>query len=270
VQCSLAEASHHKEAAPNIWITLKHKWVKAMENSIYLGLSRQMVLRTNMDIIANNVANMNTSGYRAQNTLFEEYLSDPGGAEDTLSFVYDKGQFQTTESGPVTVTGNPLDIALAGPGFMGVESKQGEPVFSRAGSMTLDAEGTLTTAAGLKVRGDGGGYITIPQGATEIKIDEKGVVSTQNGPVGQIMLAEFENIQQLEPLGNNTYKTDAQSLEAVNTRVMQGSVEGSNVQPVLEMTRMIDTLRSYQSTQNMLQSENDRLRGAIQKLLRAN
>ncbi|HRQ61733.1 MAG TPA: flagellar hook-basal body complex protein, partial [Alphaproteobacteria bacterium] len=89
-----------------------------MENSIYLGLSRQMVLRTNMNIVANNVANMNTPGYRGQNTLFEEYVSDPRGSDDPLSFVYDYGQYEDTKQGPLSATSNPLDVALNGPGFM--------------------------------------------------------------------------------------------------------------------------------------------------------
>ncbi len=238
-----------------------------MENSIYLGLSRQMALKTNMDIIANNVANMNTTGYRAQNLLFDEYISDPKGADDPLSFVIDQGQYQMTQPGSVSYTENPLDIALSGPGFMGVQGPGGEIMYSRAGNLKLDADRALTTAAGFLVSSaGGGGAIEIPQLATEINIDERGFVSDQNGQIGQIMLVEFENVQELEPIGNNLYKTDGATREAANTLVQQGHLENSNVKPIVEMSRMIETLRAFQTVQNLLQTENERLLGAIEKL----
>lgn len=240
-----------------------------MENTIYLGLSRQMTLQTNMEIIANNVANMNTPGFRAQNLLFDEYISDPRGADDPLSFVLDQGHYELTEPGSVATTGNPLDIALEGPGFIGIQGPGGETAYTRDGRFQLDPGGALITATGFPVAGQGGGPINIPQGSTEIKIDERGFVSNQDGVVGQIMLVEFENIQSLEAMGNNLYKTDAGTQNAENTTVRQGYLENSNVKPVVEMTRMIDTLRSYQSVQQILQTENDRLRTAIEQLTRS-
>lgn len=239
-----------------------------MENSIYLGLSRQVVLRDNMDIIANNVANMNTPGFRGQNLLFKEYISDPRGADDPLSFVIDQGQYQVTDPGPLQMTENPLNIAVVGPGFIGVQAPDGKTAYTRAGNFEVGNGGALVTSAGLPVVNSGGSPISIPAGSTEIKIDEKGIISNQDGPIDQIMLAEFNNIQQLDPMGNNLYRTNAPVIPADNTRVRQGFIEGSNVQPVIEMTRMMDTLRSFQSVQQVLQTENDRLRGAIQKLTR--
>ncbi len=237
-----------------------------MENSIYLGLSRQMTLRTNMDIIANNVANTNTPGFRAQNLVFEEFISDPRGADDAMSFVQDQSQYQLTDPGPVKVTGNALDVALIGPGYMGVQAPDGQVAYSRAGHLQMSADGTLVTSAGLPVADAGGATITVPASSTEIKIDDQGFVSNQDGQVGQIMIVEVENVQALEPIGNGLYKTDAATTPATETTMKQGQLEGSNVKAVIEMTRMIETLRSYQSIQQVLQTENDRLRGAIQKL----
>ncbi len=239
-----------------------------MENGIYVGLSRQMVLRTDMDIIANNIANVNTPGYRGQNLLFKEYVSDPRNNDYPLSFVYDVGQYQDTVAGPVQVTGNSLDVALGGPGFMGVKGPDGKVAYTRAGQFSLDADGTLRTPAGYAVAGQGGGNITIPQDSREIHIDRKGVISNQDGPVGQLMVVEFDNLQKLNPMGENLYTTDATPVEAKNTSVQQGAIEGSNVQPVLEMTRMIDTLRTFQSVNNILQTENERLRTMIQRMTR--
>lgn len=238
-----------------------------MENSIYIGLSRQMALSRDMQIISNNVANMNTTGYRGQNLVFEEYISNPKGSDDELSFVNDRAQYEVTTPGSVSATGNPLDIALNGPGFIGINNPNGQLVYSRAGDFTLDAEGNLLTSAGYAVAGDGGGNITIPPGSIDISIDESGVISNQDGQLGKIMVVEFDDLQQLTPLGNNTYATDEAGRASTDTLVKQGYLEGSNVKPVLEMTRMIETLRNYQQLQNTLQKEHERLRGAIQSLL---
>lgn len=221
-----------------------------------------------MNIIANNVANMNTPGYRAQNLIFSEYISDPRGQKDPLSFVFDHGQYQVNEPGTLDYTGNPLDAAIAGPGFFGVIAPDGEVAYTRGGNFQLGPDGTLVTGAGMQVADANGSPITIPDSSTEINIDETGTVSNQDGSIGQIMVVEFENLQNLDPFGNNMYRTDAAAVPAENSIVKQGVVEGSNVQPVIEMTRMIDTLRTYQSVQNVLKTENDRLRGVIDRLTR--
>lgn len=224
-----------------------------------------MVLRTNMDIVANNIANMNTSGFRGQNPVFQEYISDPRYNDDPLSFVQDYGQYQITSPGPVEQTGNPFHVAVNGPGFMGVEMPGGQTGYTRDGNFQKTREGTLVTSAGFPVMGQGG-PITIPASATEINIDERGVISDQNGPIGQITVVEFDNEQELEPVGNNVYTSENGGQPATQTRVAQGFLEGSNVNSVIEMTRMIEILRDYQSTQRLLQNEHERLRGAIQKL----
>ena len=237
-----------------------------MENSIYLGLSRQMVLQTNMDIISNNVANMSTPGFRGQNLVFEEYIADPRYGDDPLSFVYDESQYQLTDQGPVKATENPLDIYLAGPGFMSVKGPGDETVYTRAGDLQIAPDGTLITASGFPVIDGGGGSINVPQSSTEISIDDNGVVSDQNGTLGNIGVVEFENIQDLEPIGNNLYRTDVQAAVAQNTTVKQGMLEGSNIKPVVEMTRMIETLRNFQAVHQLMQTENERLTAAIERL----
>lgn len=236
-----------------------------MENSIYLGLSRQIVLQNNMNIVANNIANMNTSGYRAQNPVFEEFISDPKFSDDPLSFVYDYGQYQNSDPGPQSQTGNPLNVALSGPGFMAVQRPDGSTAYTRDGTFQKTANGTLITSSGYPVIGDGG-PLTIPEDSSEVIIDENGVVSNQNGQIGQLRVVEFTNIQSLKPAGNNLYETTETPTAAKKTTVQQGFLEGSNVKPILEMTRMIDILRGFQSVQQLLETEHDRLRSAIQKL----
>ncbi len=236
-----------------------------MENTIYIGLSKQMVLQNSMNTIANNIANMNTSGFRAQHPVFEEFISDPQYNDDPLSFVYDYGQYQNTAPGSIEQTGNQLNIALSGPGFISIEMPDGKTAYTRDGNFQKTADGTLVNSSSFPVIGDGG-PISIPPTATEVTIDERGVVSDQNGPIGQIKIVEFENVQDLEPKGNNLYVTDAPEQEAQNTIVKQGFLEGSNVNPVLEVTDMIKVLRSFQGVQKMLESEHERLISAIQKL----
>jgi flagellar basal-body rod protein FlgF len=171
-----------------------------------------------------------------------------------------------TSAGPVNATENPMDVALNGPGFIGVQNDQGETLYTRSGNFLMDADGTMITTAGQRVAGQGGGPITIPQGSTEIKIDERGNVSNQDGQIGQMMIVEFPDVQLLEARGNNTYATEQAGTPAENTVVKQGFLEGANVQPVLEMTRMIETSRTFQQIQQTLQGEHERLRDAIQKL----
>ncbi len=236
-----------------------------MENSVYIGLSKQVVLRENMNIIANNVANVNTPGYRAQNMVFTEYVEDPRYMKEDISMVLDYGQYQMTDPGNIKITGNPLDIALVGGGFLGIQTPEGIQ-YTRAGNLGMDADGVIRNARGMAVASANGGDIIIPNDAKDISIDKKGMVSTDQGIVAQLMISEFDNYQKLNPKGNGLYTTDAAPIPAKKTTVIQGKLEGSNVQAVVEMTRMIDVLREYQAVQNMMTSEHERLRSSAQRL----
>jgi len=239
-----------------------------MENTLYIGLSKQVALYEKMEIIANNVANVNTPGFRGQNMVFSEYVEDPRYMAEDMSLVLDYGQYQITDPGNMKETGNPLDIALVGNGFLGVQTPTGDIQYTRAGNLTMDAQGVIRTARGLVVASAQGDQITIPADAQNIYIDRTGVISTDEGQIGQLMIAEFENYQTLNPTGSGLYTTDEDPIPAQDTAVMQGKVEGSNVQAVVEMTRMIDVLREYQAVQNMMQSEHERLQTASRRLAR--
>ena len=105
-----------------------------MESSLYVGLSREIVLDHAMTLVANNVANANTAGYRAQNPLFQEYISKEKYDKSPLSMVYDMGQYDSTQAGTIQLTGNPYDVALNGPGFMAIKSPSGDIQYTRAGN----------------------------------------------------------------------------------------------------------------------------------------
>lgn len=238
-----------------------------MENAIYIGLSRQIILQSQMDMVANNIANMNTPGYRGQNMLFREYVTDPKGQGPAYSMVKEAGQFTSTAPGVNQTTGAPLDVALVGPGFFTISTPQG-PRYTRAGSFTMNNNGDIVTPSGDLV---GSTAITVPADSKEIHIDQKGVVSTENGPIGQLQIVEFANTDQLTREGNGLYNAGtATPITTQNTKTIQGMVEGSNIQGVVEMTKMIGILREYQSVQRMLQSEHDLQRNTIQRLTGGN
>jgi flagellar basal-body rod protein FlgF len=232
-----------------------------MENSLYVGISRQTVLRNAMDMVANNVANMSTPGYRTQNPIFKEYISSPKKADENLSMVYDYGQWQTTSPGTAQFTGGTYDVALNGPGFMGITTPTGDMMYTRGGNFTVNSQNQLVTSAGYLV----GAGITIPPGARDVRITEDGQVVADDNAVGQIPVMEFDNLQQLRPEGNGLYSGEG-GRPATETTMKQGMIEGSNVNPILEITRMIEIFRDFQSTQAMIKTEDERQRGAIQKL----
>ena len=236
-----------------------------MENSVYIGLSKQVALHEKMSIIAQNVANVNTPGFRAQNMVFSEYIKDPRHMKEDIAMVLDYGQYQMTDPGSIKETGNPFDVALVGNGFLGIETPEGVR-YTRAGNLIVDDEGILRNQRGLAVASEGGGEIKIPEESTEVRIDKKGIISTENGEIDQLMIVEFQNYQNINPEGNGLYKAEEAPIPADNTVVLQGRIEGSNVQAVVEMTRMIDVLREYQAVQNMMQSEHERLRSSAQRL----
>lgn len=241
-----------------------------MESSLYVGLSRQIVLNNAMTMVANNVANANTAGFRAQNPIFEQYISKERYDKHDLSMVYDQGQYDTTSPGTVQYTGNPYDVALNGPGFMSVTSPSGEMQYTRAGNFTVNNNNELVTSSGFKVTGGGGDAITIPAGAKEVKVTPEGDVTADGNVVGRLGIFEFDNLQSLTPQGNGLYSSKDPGRPATETRVVHGALEGSNVNTIQETTRMIEILRSYQSTMRMIENEQERQVNGIQSLAKIN
>lgn len=245
-----------------------------MPNTIFAGLSQQIAVERQMEIVANNIANASTPGYRAQHIVFSEYMKGGNSQVDVeggdkLSLVLDYGHYQSNLQGSIKQTANPLNIALEGPGYIGVQTNDGV-AFTRAGNFKLDGNGDLITAHGDRISSLGGGTLTIPAEAQEIKISQDGTISTELGIVGQIMINEFENDQELEAIGHGLYSAgDDQGIPATDTIAIQGAIEGSNVQAVVEITRMIEILRSYQRTQSMINTEHERERSMIQRLSRS-
>jgi flagellar basal-body rod protein FlgF len=237
-----------------------------MENTGYVALSYAVGLQNKMDLVANNIANVDTNGYKSSHIMFDEYIVN-AKKQKPLSMVQDYGNYRDTKPGPIDLTGNPLDVALQGNGFLSVATATGER-YTRNGSMTTNALGQLTNSSGELMNDTGGKPIVIPEGSQMITISDNGTVSTQEGPVGQLRVVRFDDPQQLKPVGNDAYETTQAGIPDLTTRVKQGALEGSNVNPVMEMTDMIEVMRKYESVARILQTEHDSQINMITKLSR--
>ncbi len=235
-----------------------------METPIYVLVSRQDALRRQMNIVAHNIANASTSGFKGQDVLFENFVSGDTPKSST-HFVLDRATWRDTSQGPLVRTGNPLDLAINGKGYFSVETPQGIQ-YTRKGSFQLDPEGNLVTSEGYRVLGAEGQAITVPNEATQISIGVDGTVSTDAGDLGRLQPVFFENEQQMRDTYGGYYTSDEAPRPDVSSAVEQGMVENSNINPIAQMAQVIDVQRSYQRTASLLSSENERLRNAIRHL----
>jgi flagellar basal-body rod protein FlgF len=236
-----------------------------MESPLLLALSRQLAVRDQMETIANNVANMSTNAYKGERTLFHKYMSGPTGPNQQIIFPQLKGIFRETNEGAISTTGNSLDVALRGKGFLVIDTPQGQR-FTRDGHLSLNSKNQIVTQQGYPVLGSNNRPMTVPQDAGSITIATDGTVSAGEVQVGQLKLVAFDNEQRLVRTGDGLYNTDAPQNRATDVEVLQGQLEGSNIQPVLEITRMIEASRIYQSAQKIVNSEDERIRNAIERL----
>ena len=249
-----------------------------MENASLVGLSRQVALQRELDVVANNIANINTTGFKADNVVFHEFLM-PGaqanqfaGNDRRVSFVQDRATWLDLSQGPVEHTGNPLDVAISGNAFLTVQTPRGER-YTRNGALQVNAQGQLVTSEGLQVIGQNGPIVFQPNDR-DISIGIDGLISVREGQNttdsqrGKLKLASFDQPQRLQKDGTSTYMAPAgvTAQAAPNARVTQGVVEKSNVKSVMEMTRMIEVTRAYTQIASMLQSQSDTRKSAIDKL----
>ncbi|HEV7292963.1 MAG TPA: flagellar basal-body rod protein FlgF [Devosia sp.] len=240
-----------------------------MENAQLISLSRQMALQRQMDVVANNMANINTSGFKAENILFEEYVMPVARNRDfqrldqPLSYVQDWTTVHDLSAGAMVQTGNELDVALSGDGFFAIETPAGER-WSKSGSFQINANGTLVDLNGNAVLGEGGPIQFGPE-ETGILIAADGSISTSQGPKGRLRLVEFADPQELTREGSNLF-AGGTPVAATETRTMQGFVERSNVSGVSEMAEMIRVTRAYESAASMNQRQDEMRRTAIQRL----
>jgi flagellar basal-body rod protein FlgF/flagellar basal-body rod protein FlgG len=250
-----------------------------MENTLLIGLSRQMTLERQMDVIANNVANVSTNGFKADRSLFQEYLM-PTAREDNfvagrdrrLSHVMDRATFKDFAQGSPDQTKNPLDVAIKGDGMFVVQTPAGER-YTRDGGFQIDNQGQLVTANGYPVLGNNG-PIRFQQTDKQIQIASDGNITVLEGTNrldsvrAKLRIVNFTQPQRLKKEGSNLFSLGEGNAAQVDTKstVAQGFIERSNVNSVLEMTRLIEVNRMYTHSASMLQQQHDLHRTAIDKL----
>ena len=241
-----------------------------MDNALRIGLSRQMALKTRMNVIANNLANINTAGFKRDTVHMEEFrmpaaqMTELRGRDKALSYVHDRAVLNNMSAGSMKQSGNELDVAINGKGWFSVNTPAGER-FTRNGEFKLNNEGTLVTNDGFPVQGTGG-PIAFGPNETQITIARDGTISSSEGVKGQLRVVNFNEEQNLNKEGFNLFKTDEQPTPVEQPNLMQGMVEGSNVKPVLELTTMIETTRAYVNQAQLLKKSEELKTEAMNKL----
>jgi len=249
-----------------------------MENALLVGLSRQMVLERQLNVVANNVANVNTNGFKADQSLFEEYLSS-GAHEDNflrgdrrVSYVQDRGTYRDVSQGALQQTGNPLDIAIQGPGYFTVQTAGGER-YTRDGKLQTNNLGQLVTVAGDPVLGTGGPIVFQPTDH-DITVSADGTVTVVEGVNrtdsirGKLRIVAFDDPRAAQKEGNNLYTAAAGAAPQpdLKSTVEQGFIEKSNVSAVAEMSHLVEVTRAYTQIASLLQTQSDMRKNAIEKL----
>ena len=244
-----------------------------MDNSLLVSLSQQLAAYRAMDVIANNLANVSTPGFKREAAKFEEYVTQMRPAEgqkgpQSVSFVKDAGVMRDVGQGNIEQTGAPYDLAIQGNGFFVVQTPAGMR-YTRDGHFSLDANGNLVTSQGYQVQGDGG-PITITPNDGDINIAPDGTISSVVRGVGnqlaKLKVVDFADPAAMTKQGANLYSTGQVPTAPGKVNLRQGALEASNVQPVIEISHMIEVMRAYEATATMSKSQEDTMRQAIDKL----
>lgn len=226
-------------------------------------LSSQMALETQMDVIANNIANQSTPGYKAEEIDFAQYVQSDGTESD--AYVQTTGTSRDLRQGPLSKTGNSLDLALQGPGFIQVRTPTGIE-YTRDGQFQLDAQNEIVTSQGYQVLTSGGAPIVLPNGTTAVTVARDGTISSGKTTLGQLGIVNFAQPGQLVPAGAGLFITDQSAQPVTGTKVMQGMIEGSNVDPIIAMTRLMAAARTSGSVKDFISSQATLEQNAIQTL----
>jgi flagellar basal-body rod protein FlgF len=247
-----------------------------MDVSAYVLLSHEQALRRRLDVAANNMANTSTVGFKREQPLFHEYVEKadqaPVDAAKNTSFVLDYGAVHDTAQGAFQATGNPLDVMIDGPGYLSVETPDGGVAYTRAGMLKVLENGDLAVSGGQRVLGEGGQPINVPEDQrAALAITKDGTLVGAGGAIGRLSVTVFDDERGVDPRGDGLMNGQGgRALAAAETRLKIGGLEGSNVQPIVETTAMVEILRSYQSSMRLSDSLNDMRKTAISRLGKIN
>jgi flagellar basal-body rod protein FlgF len=247
----------------------------ALENPTYLILSRLAQSTHAIDILANNIANASSPGFKAAHLGFAAYLQPGGsgvassapGATQTLTFPVDAGTWSATTPGTITQTGNSFDLAITASGYFQVRTASGIAL-TRDGAFGLLPSGTLATASGQAVLDASGQPISIPANAGHVSIAADGTISSSlAGQIGQIGVVNVADPTTLRPAGGNSFTTTATTSPVALPGLVQGALEQSNVQPIEAVTQMMRTSQNFQFATQFAQAEQTRALSAISDIL---
>jgi flagellar basal-body rod protein FlgF len=240
-----------------------------MNTALYVGLSRQETLQRALDIAANNIANANTVGFKLEQQLVGAEEATPPSTPGARPVVYvlDHGVARDFTQGGLEESGNPYDVAIEGDGFYLVQTPAGTR-YTRDGRFTVDTQNQLVTKSGDPVLGNNGRPITLDPAQGEPHVAKDGTVSQKNASVGRIGVVRFADLSALTKVGDNFYDAPASAVStpANDAVVRQGMTERSNVQPLLEITNLIEITRAYERVAKMMDQTSDLSSRAIQRL----
>ncbi len=247
-----------------------------MDTAIYVGLSRQMTLQRALELTANNIANSDTVGFKVEALSVQtDPLPAPassGGGTSLIKYVTDNGVTRNFGQGELAQTGGAFDVALNGAGFFTIQTANGDR-YTRDGRFGVDAQNRLVDKGGDPVLSAGGASITIDPTKSAPNIAKDGSIS-QTGPNGQVShlgkigVVRLADLSALSKQGDNLYVDNGGQTPqaATNVTLQQGMVEKSNVQPISEITNLIEITRTYASIQDLMSSTQDLSNKAIDSL----
>jgi flagellar basal-body rod protein FlgF len=242
-----------------------------MDNTTYIALSRQTALWNQLEVVANNLANVNTTGFKGTDTLFSQYLfklpQDDRTFKDKVAFTHDFGLVRNLAQGTFNYTSNVYDLAIQGEGYFVTQGAgPNQPNrYTRAGNFTIDAQGQLVTQDGRPVMSVNNTPITIPATAGEVTIQGDGAIMDQTGAqIDQIRVVRFDSERDLKQIDGTSFVAGEgqQPINIQNPKVAQGVLEDSNVNGVTEMTRLISLNRMYADVARVVEAESERKRKA--------
>lgn len=240
-----------------------------MNNIGFVSLSQATALERSLNMTAHNLSNASSAGYKAMHPLLKAV--DDSSTGDSISYVVDKGSYLDLSGGALTPTKNPFDIALSGEGWFSFQLEGGETGYSRHGQLVLDVDGQLKTSTGRPLLDAGGGPVTLPDDiGQEVIITTGGTITDSEGAVlGAIGVLTIEQEARMMSLGGGMYQLPSNAAapqQAENPKVKQGFVESSNVQAVLEMTRLIDIQRAYENSVKLMNEGDNLTKTAVERL----
>lgn len=234
-----------------------------MPNVSFATLGRQQGLLQELQVVANNLANSSTTGYKADRAIFSELVVPVGGPDGSVSLGALSAHAFELEQGGLKPTQGQFDLAIQGEGFFQIETPQGNRL-TRAGNFQLSNTGTLVDAQGNPVLNEGGAPILIPDDVSEISFAQDGTLSLDGEQTGRVGI--FQTDGQLVRDTSTYFETTGAVTQIDDPIVIQGALETSNVTPVLEVARMIEVQRAYEAGQTLLEQEDQRLSQLVQTI----